>query len=115
MVAGKQGLGEEVGPGHNLSNHLIVFLAVLNNVGIEVIETAKVELVKVVGIEERTVAGSVVEIDTVAAVVKVKAALLHIAYEMLYEYQIETGIFHLADAGTVLLGIRGVTLAVAGE
>ena len=115
MVARKQRFGEEVRPGHNLSYHLIVFFAVLEDACVKVVETAEIEFVKVVGIEERAVAGSVVEIDAVAAIVQIEAALLHITHKMLYEYQIEACIGHLADAGTVLLGIGCVALTVAGE
>ena len=115
VIAGKQRFREEVGPGHHLSYHLIVVVAVLHDVCVKVVEATEIELVKIVGIEERAVSGGIVEVYAVAAVVQIQATLLHVTNEMLNEYEVETCIFHLADAGSVLLGVGGVALAIAGK
>ena len=60
MVACKERLGEEVRPGHYLGNHLVVVVAALYDIGVKVVQAAEIEVVKIVGIEERAVAGSVV-------------------------------------------------------
>ena len=115
MVAGKQRFREEVRPGHHLGHHLVVVVATLHNVCVKVVEAAEIEFIQIVGIKERAVARSIVEVDAVAAIVQIQAALLHVTYKMLHEHQVEAGVGHTANAGAVLLCIGRVALAVAGK